>query len=213
MKSRAEIKQTAKAALSAHYGLSIGIYLLYMLIVSVASSFVVGSILVLPLYVGMLFVYLMMYKNENPSLDIMFTSALQENYGRKLGGMLLMTLYTFLWTLLFIIPGIVKSYSYAMTPYILAKYTNVDASSAITLSRRIMNGRKVDLFVVDLSFIGWQLLNVLTFGILGIFYVFPYIELTKAGCFDEYVADALANGRITEADLGIVQASDTVTAE
>lgn len=204
MKTRAEIKLQAKEALTSRYGLSIGIYLLYSLIYSVASSFIVGAILIIPLVCGMSLVYLMLYKRENPSLDIMFTSAFQENYGRKLGGILLMTLYQILWTMLFIIPGIVKAYSYAMTPYILAKYTNVDANCAITLSRRIMDGRKADLFVVDLSFIGWQILNILTFGILGIFYVMPYMQLTKAGCFDEYLADALASGKITEADLGIV---------
>ena len=90
-----------------------------------------------------------------------------------------------------------------MTPYILAKFPNVDAVSAIDISRRIMNGRKADLFVVDLSFIGWNLLSVLTFGILQIFYVSPYQMITRAGCFDEYLADALENGRISLDELKI----------
>ena len=205
MKSRAEIKTLAKSILHANYGMCLVPYLLYMLIGTVASSITlgIGSILILPVAVGMYLVYLMHWRGENPPLELMFTSAFQENYLRKLGSMLLVSLYTWLWSLLFIIPGIVKSYSYAMTPYILAKYPNVDAQSAIRLSQRIMNGRKADLFVTDLSFIGWELLGLLTLGILQIFYVTPYEMLTRAGCFDEYLADALANGRISEDELRI----------
>ena len=208
MKTRAEIKTQAKAALSANYGLALGSMLLCSLIVSAASSFVPFAMFFLfPLDVGLALTYLMLYKSESPTIGTMFTCAFQENYGRKLGGTLLVYLYTFLWSLLFVIPGIIKGYSYAMTPYILARYPNVSAENAITLSRRIMNGRKADLFVVDLSFIGWHLLSILTFGLLSIFYVIPYYGLTVAGCFDEYLADALANGRVTEADLGIAPAA------
>lgn len=204
MKTRAEIKTQAKAALSANYGLALGSMLLCALIIGAASSFVpFASLFLLPLEVGLALTFLMMYRSEVPTIGTMFTSAFQENYGRKLGGMLLVALYTFLWSLLFVIPGIIKGYAYAMTPYILAKYPNVSADNAITLSRRIMNGRKADLFVVELSFIGWHLLSVFTFGLLSIFYVAPYQSLTMAGCFDEYLADALATGRITEEDLGL----------
>lgn len=71
---------------------------------------------------------------------------------------LLVGLYTVLWTLLFIIPGIVKSYSYAMTPYILSEHPEMTATEAIAESRRIMNGNKWRLFSLRLSFIGWDLL-------------------------------------------------------
>ena len=78
-------------------------------------------------------VYIMLWRREDTSVDVMFTSAFQENYGRKLGGVLLVSVFTWLWSLLFVIPGIVKSYSYAATPYILAKYPNVAADNAIKL--------------------------------------------------------------------------------
>lgn len=71
---------------------------------------------------------------------------------------LLTSLYVFFWMLLFIIPGIVKSYSYAMTPYILAEHPEMSVNEAITESRRIMNGNKGRLFCLQLSFIGWALL-------------------------------------------------------
>lgn len=70
----------------------------------------------------------------------------------------LISLYTSLWSLLFVIPGIVKSYSYAMTPYILAEHPEMTANQAITESRRIMDGNKGRLFCLEFSFIGWSLL-------------------------------------------------------
>lgn len=78
----------------------------------------------------------------------------------------LMGLYTFLWTLLFVIPGIIKQYSYAMTPYILAEHPGWTANEAITESRRLMDGNKWRLFCLELSFIGWVLLCALP-GLVG----------------------------------------------
>lgn len=78
----------------------------------------------------------------------------------------LIGLYTFLWTLLFIIPGIVKAYSYSMTPYILAEHPEMTANEAITQSRRIMQGNKGRLFCLELSFIGWKFLLLLPMLIL-----------------------------------------------
>ncbi len=73
---------------------------------------------------------------------------------------LLMSLYTILWSLLFVIPGIVKSYSYSMTPYILAEHPEMTVTEAITLSRQIMHGNKWRLFCLQFSFIGWELLCI-----------------------------------------------------
>ena len=115
--------------------------------------------------------------------------------------MLLVGVFTWLWSLLFVIPGIVKSYSYAATPYILGRYTNVTAENAIKISMRIMNGHKMDLFILQLSFIGWQLLGVLTFGILNIFWVTPYQYIATAGCFDEFLAEAIESGRVDAGEL------------
>ena len=86
----------------------------------------------------------------------------------------------FLWSLLFIIPGIIKSYEYAMVPYLLADNSDMDKDEILNLSRRMMEGNKWDFFVLELSFIGWILLAVSTFNIVGILYVDPYIEATHA---------------------------------
>lgn len=102
------------------------------------------------------------------------------NYGRSVLTMLITGVFLLLWTLLFIIPGIVKAYSYRMVPYILAEEPELSGRAAITRSREMMNGNKWRTFVLDLSFILWILLSAVTLGIVGIFYVNPYICATDA---------------------------------
>ena len=102
------------------------------------------------------------------------------NYIGNVKTMFVKDLYLFLWSLLFVIPGIVKSYSYRMVPYILSENPGISTKEAIDLSREMMDGNKWKAFVLDLSFIGWILLSVLTLGILAIFYVNPYMEATNA---------------------------------
>ena len=92
---------------------------------------------------------------------------------------LLRGLYIFLWTLLFIIPGIVAAFKYAMTPFIMVENPQLSASEAITASKELMDGHKAELFVLELSFIGWMLLSVLTLGI-GNLWLNPYINATYA---------------------------------
>ena len=90
-------------------------------------------------------------------------------------------LYTFLWTLLFIIPGIVKAYSYAMTPYIMAENPGMSANDAITESREIMDGNKWRLVCLGLSFIGWDLLCALPTFILSMFIITASVVTDSVG--------------------------------
>lgn len=94
--------------------------------------------------------------------------------------MFLRDLFTFLWSLLLVIPGIVKSYSYRLVPFILAEEPNISSKEAFRLSREMMNGNKWHAFLFDLSFIGWNLLSACTLGILGVFYVNPYYQCASA---------------------------------
>lgn len=91
--------------------------------------------------------------------------------------------YNLLWTLLLIIPGIVKSYEYRMVPYILSQEPNLPSNEAITRSRNMTEGHKMDMFVLDLSFIGWYLLGSLLIGI-GVLFVNPYKEATMARLYN-----------------------------
>ena len=109
-------------------------------------------------------------------------------------GVSLMMLFTFLWSLLFVIPGIVKAYSYALTPYILAKYPEVQAKEALKVSMKIMDGKKAELFVLHLSFIGWAMLAGITFGLLGIFFVIPYMAITDTLWYKRTMESAIETG-------------------
>ena len=100
---------------------------------------------------------------------------------------LLRNLYTFLWGLLLLIPGIVKSYSYAMTPFILADHPEMTAKQAIEASKEMMDGYKGDLFVLELTFLGWDLLCILTLGI-GSLWLTPYKAAAEAAFYRELLA-------------------------
>lgn len=100
---------------------------------------------------------------------------------------LLQWLYIFLWTLLLIIPGIIASYSYAMTSYILAEHPTLTASQAIEHSKLLMAGNRWRLFCLDISFIGWGILATLTLGI-GYLWLVPYQEAARAAFYREISA-------------------------
>ncbi len=106
-------------------------------------------------------------------------------YGRTFITMFLRDLFLSLWTCLFIIPGIVKGYSYRMVPYIIKDNPELSATEVITKSREMMNGHKWRAFLLDLSFIGWILLTLCTCGLLGIFWTNPYIQNTNAALYLE----------------------------
>ena len=93
--------------------------------------------------------------------------------------MFLRTLYLFLWSLLFVIPGIVMGYAYQMVPYILAENPGMESKEALARSRAMTEGHKWNMFVLDLSFLGWAFLGLLTFGI-GILFLMPYVLSTRA---------------------------------
>ena len=117
---------------------------------------------------------------KDNALFVQIGRGFSPKYGRNIGAMFLKDIFLALWTCLFIIPGVVKCYSYRMVPYILADNPDIGAFEAISLSRKMMNGHKWNAFVLDLSFIGWHILGILTLGILEIFYVAPYFYSTDA---------------------------------
>ena len=203
MLTRAEIKERAKAAVAANRGIGIGAYVVFAVVVMALSgaTFGIGALILVPvLTVGYAFFctrYYLMYADVNVG-DI-FTKGF-DNFGRNLGGMLWMLLWVYLWSLLFVIPGIIKAYSYCMTPYILANEPGVEATEALKLSMRMTEGHKWEIFVFELSFLGWELLSCLTMGILDLVYVGPYRETAMAGLYLELRENAIRNGIINEAE-------------
>lgn len=116
--------------------------------------------------------------------------AFRSNYKQIVLGMFLKGAFSFLWSLLLIVPGIIKAYEYRMIPYILADNPEIKQRDAFELSKKMMYGNKWRAFVLDLSFIGWQFLNLITIGILGIFYVNPFKMQTDANLYLALKGDA-----------------------
>lgn len=101
-------------------------------------------------------------------------------YLHVVGVMFRRNIQLLLWSMLLFVPGIIKAYSYRMVPYIIAENPEMSASEAISLSRQMMNGQKMNAFLLDLSFIGWGILAALTLGLVGLFYLSPYQAATDA---------------------------------
>ena len=95
-----------------------------------------------------------------------------------------MNIFIFLWTLLLIVPGIIMSYAYAMTPYIMKDNPEMGAMECIKKSKAMMNGYKWKLFLLDLGFIGWILLACITFGIYGL-WLTPWMQTSRAKFYEE----------------------------
>lgn len=115
--------------------------------------------------------------------------------------MFLRNLYVFGWSLLFFIPGIIKSYSYMLVPYILAENTYMDRKRVFELSSEMMRGHKMEAFVLEMSFFGWFFLSTFTGGILNIFYVNPYWYATFAEFYSAIKAEAKMKGILQEGEL------------
>lgn len=125
------------------------------------------------------------YLKENITGDVSFDrlKAGFEDYMRIVVAMVLRNLFLGLWFALFFFPGVVKSYSYMLVPYLLADDPSLTGTAAITKSRQMMNGHKWNAFLMDLSFIGWVLLSIITCGIVGILYEEPYRNSSKAALY------------------------------
>jgi uncharacterized membrane protein len=116
--------------------------------------------------------------------------------------MFLRSIYLILWTLLLIIPGIIKFYAYRMVPYILADNPEIGHRRAIKLSDKMTSGEKWDIFVLDLSFLGWFILGSLALGV-GILFVQPYYDATNAELYLKLRQNAIANGLTSKHELNI----------
>ncbi len=107
-------------------------------------------------------------KNEKPDFEPILTAGVKEQPINAPLLSFISNIFLGLWTLLFIIPGIVKSYSYALSSYLLVNDKTLGPVDAITKSRTLMNGKKMQLFMLDLGYLGWYILSLFTFGILSI---------------------------------------------
>lgn len=212
--TRRELKNNAKLALRGNWGWAVLMCLINMIIVAIlsGSGHRVDQIymdyegtnfymqLLSPLgtilawvgdFIALSLVISFLKLRDNDKLEKPYVSAFsvftENRFGPECINFVMTSIFTFLWTLLLIIPGIIKSYSYAMTPYIVkdmvASGKQVGATDGINASRELMNGHKMDLFVFDLSFIGWFLLGGIT--VIGMLWVVPYYQTAKANFYRE----------------------------
>lgn len=179
---RKEIKKEAKLLLQEHRWNAVLGGLLQGA-ASGSSVAAVGLVLGGPLEFGFTDYCLRAVRKEENNTGVLFTG-FSNSFGKNFGLFILRTVYVFLWYLLFCIPGIIKSYSYSMAFYLMKDNPELGPKDAITASRKLMNGHKWELFILDLSFILWILLGCLTFGILLILHVGPWMSLSRAKFYE-----------------------------
>lgn len=184
MKLNSELRRQAADVLTGNWGTAAIITLVYGLLVGGGSSASMGIIglALLPVYYGYAILFLDLMRGVNLDFGRLFDG--YKDIGRIFGTVLLYQIYIFLWMLLLIVPGIMKSYSYAMTFYILKDYPELAYNSAIEKSMAMMSGYKMKLFLLDLSFIGWAILCLCTFGI-GFLFLGPYMQASHAAFYED----------------------------
>ncbi len=156
--------------------------LLIVLVVWAIVIIVIGG----PITLGYAKYNLNLVDGYNPQFSDLFSKF--DCFGQGFCVQFLRNLFIVLWTFLFIIPGIVKSYSYSMAAYIAAENPDMSATDAITASKELMDGNKWRLFCLDLSFIGWSILCIFTLGI-GTLFLRPYREAAFAAFYREIVRE------------------------
>lgn len=121
---------------------------------------------------------------DEPAKLSSLTFAFDKNYKNAVKTAFFKDLFIWLWSLLFVIPGIIKAYEYRLVPYIFAENPDMKYSDILAESSKLMKGNKWKTFVLDLSFIGWELLSLCTCGLLSVFYVDPYKLQTDAALYE-----------------------------
>ena len=164
---------------------------------SLSTLSVLLTLLALPLSWGLTVSLLRNHREESVDLENLFDGFRGGRYTRVFCALFLVNLFTFLWALLLIIPGIMKAFSYALTPYIIMDEPELTARQAITRSCEIMEGRRWKLFCLYLSFIGWGILSLLTFGI-GFLWLAPYMNASIAAFYEDARAEYEAENSIEQ---------------
>ena len=206
MWTREDLKTKAKAAFKGNYGNSVGAYIIIGLLLAVLGGLItyytnlsssegssspvayvalvivaVLEVLVInPVAAGLDYFYLKNSNGEKPTVSDAFYFFREGRFSNAVGVLFLKELFLSLWTILLIVPGVIKSYEYRMINYILAENPDMSWKEVFAKSKEMMNGQKMNAFVLDLSFIGWDLLGIVTLGLAGVLYVGPYQEATNA---------------------------------
>lgn len=179
---RGALKARAREVLSGNWGVALVVFVLNGIITTVASTILpgLGGIAISgPMVAGVDSIYMTLQREEEPSVEQLFSGF--ENFLNTFLAGVLRTVFVWLWTLLLIVPGIVASLGYSQVFYILNDQPELEAMEALRASKELMDGHKLEYFLLQLSFLPWMLLCVF---ILPMFYVVPYISATNAAYYD-----------------------------
>lgn len=197
MKTNKEYRDMAYKAMSGNWGISAVIYAIYMVVASVlsvntnpesAGLHQLILIILMPMGWGVGVMFLDMIRGKKLTHYWLIDGYRNGNLWPVLGTTLLQGIYIFLWTLCLIIPGIIKNYSYIMTPFVLLDQPELKFDAAIERSMQLMKGYKWKFFCLQLSFIGWVLLSMLTLGI-GFLFLIPYMQTAAAFFYEDLKAE------------------------
>jgi len=158
------------------------------------TSTILSLFVLVPLAIGLSNAFRCLFMSGNPNIFSNLIGFGIRNYLHNIWVYFITIVKIFLWTLCLIIPGIIKSFSYAMVPYIMVEHPEYSAEMCTAESSRIMAGHRLELFMLYLSFIGWIILSIVTCGI-GFFWLIPYMETTQAAFYND-IKDNTASSTI-----------------
>lgn len=193
--TRAELKENALNDLRGNWKQPVLITFVYMVFAVIFNSswgentfwyiccLLASTFFILPMAYCMQLAFLEFVRGEKDQM-VNKLFGFFNNYARSFETAFMVTLYTFLWSLLLFVPGMIKSLAYSMTYYISKDHPEYSIDQCIEESRRMMYGHKWELFVLSLSFMGWILLSVITLGI-GLLWVVPYMNATIAHYYEQ----------------------------
>lgn len=200
---RSELKFKARAAIGKNYGICVLAAFLLGLMLSIntnmetmeyywkislpgsmrvsinVTKFFLGFLIINILEIGICRFFVENRDYQAPLSKILFGFR-SGYYGKNFWVTFIRDVKIFLWTVLLVVPGIVKRYEYSMITYILAEQPDISSEDAFAISREMTDGQKWEMFVLDLSFIGWWILTVLTCGLSEIFWTAPYRQAVRA---------------------------------
>ena len=208
MKKNSEIRQESLAQMKGNWGLAVVITLLFHVVIYASGVIaailgsalspaysenamedvflILASVLVLyPMAFAMVKLFLHFVRQEQPlHTSAIFKGFSSPYFGKAVVSYLLISIYTFLWTLLLIVPGIIKRLSYSLTPYVLLDNPELSADEAVNRSMQLMRGHKMQLFLMELGFVGLALLSLLALGI-PLLWLYPYYQTVWAKFYEE----------------------------
>ena len=194
-----ELRRKARKQLQGNWGKPIlACFLTFVILAIIAAIPVAGHLAQLlvagPFMIGLIMYFLRFQRGQATTVEVIFEGF--TNYIETLGIYWWVGSWVMLWSLLLVIPGIIKSLSYSMAYYLVADNPTVGIRNALNTSKKITYGYKVKIFLLNLSFIGWGILSVLSLGI-GFLWLIPYMQLTSVNLYLELKDASIANGICT----------------